>query len=406
MVGLLACAHLVTHSAKAADTLPPDTTVKMHAFALATNNMAANPSGTNKMILLIISDTNSCTACRSLEFGILPTKAVSDFLAESFVYWACSPEVQCNQYTDYTGNGAVALPTTFIINPFSAPKTAVYSSTGADAANTYFQWLSSSLLKATAPRVTELNFTASNTVVVSGRSISTNVALRTIRYKLNNGAWTTHTVPAGTFGSAFQLPPLTLSGAQNKLYVYGLDSSGTYKSRTNIVDLVPGTQVPAGVVAVSLSSALAPQGGSVQFTSSLTNISSPQSFQWKKDGANVAGATSGVLSLNGLSSENAGSYQLAVTAGGSTYTSSPVNLWVSEAPQISSMNGQVSISVALHGPATTNAYLEATSELNSLAWQKVTGSSLTPAAGTLGILQATEPSNGQSRFYRPVVKSN
>lgn len=406
VVGLLAGACLTTHPSAAAEILPPDTTMKLQAFALATNNMPANPSGTNKMILLIISDTNSCTACRSLEFGILPTKAVSDFLAESFVYWACGPEVNCKEYTDYTGNSAVALPTTFIINPYSAPRMAVYSSTGADAANTYYQWLSSSLLKATAPRVTGMNFTTSNTVVVSGQSISTNVALRTIRYKVNNGSWASLSVPAGTFGSAFQLPPLTLTGAQNKLYVYGLDSSGSYKTRTNIVDLVPGTQAPAGAVAVSLSSTLAPQGGSVQFTHTLTNISAPQSFQWKKDGANVAGAMSGALSLTNVSTENAGAYQLAVTVAGSTYTGSPVNLWVSGTPQISKASGQVSISVALHGPATTNAYLEATSDLSSPSWQRVNGSSLTPAAGSLGILEATEPSTGQSRFYRPVVKSN
>lgn len=272
---LAASACILASSAQAADILHPDTTSKLQAFALATNNMAANPSGTNKMILLIISDTNSCTACRSLEFGILPSKAVSDFIAESFVYWACSPEVSCNQYTDYTGNGSVALPTCFIINPFSPPRTSLYSSTGADQANTYYQWLSTSLLKATAPRITSVDFPTPTTAVVSGRSFSTNVPIRSIRYRLNDGAWTSQQVPAGTFGSAFTLPALTVpQGAQNKLYVYGLDSSGTYKTKTNIVNLVPtATKVTPTVVLAANAGSTTIYGQQVQFTATVTGAS-------------------------------------------------------------------------------------------------------------------------------------
>lgn len=302
---LAAGASLLAASARAADTLPPDTTSKLQAFALATNNMAANPSGTNKMILLIISDTNSCTACRSLEFGILPSKAVSDFIAESFVYWACSPEVNCNQYTDYTGNGAVALPTCFMINPFSKPKISLYSSTGADQANTYFQWLSSSLLKATAPLITGMNFNGPNTVVVSGRSFSTNVSLKTIRYKLNDGAWSSVSIPAGTFGSAFQLPQLTtVPNGQNKLYVYGMDSSGTYKSRTNIVDLVPSApKVTPNVAVTANPGSTTTYGQPVQFTAAVTG---------------GAGQSSGTVQFM-VNNVNSGS-PVALNGGSATFT--------------------------------------------------------------------------------------
>lgn len=229
---------LLSQGARAA-FLPPDTTSKLEAYRLATNNMPANTSGTNKMILLIVSDTNTCTACRSLEFGILPTQQISNFLAESFVYWACGPEQACTEYKEYSGTGSLAIPMSYVINPFSGPGVYQFSSSGADSSGTYFEWLSKSLMRSTAPRVTAITYTSPTTVVVSGQSISTNVTLRSVRYRVNNGAWTNQTIPSGTWASAFQLPPLTVTEySTNKLYVYGLDSSGTYKTKTNTVNLV------------------------------------------------------------------------------------------------------------------------------------------------------------------------
>ena len=43
----------------------------------------------NKMILLIMSDTNDCSGCRTLEFSSLPSRTIplSNFLRESFIYY-------------------------------------------------------------------------------------------------------------------------------------------------------------------------------------------------------------------------------------------------------------------------------------------------------------------------------
>ena len=67
----------------------------------------------NKLILLIVSDTNNCTACISLEFGTLPSTnnpPMRQFIEESFVYWACGPEQQCTEFRTYTGEGTIPLP--------------------------------------------------------------------------------------------------------------------------------------------------------------------------------------------------------------------------------------------------------------------------------------------------------
>jgi hypothetical protein len=284
------CIGLLVQTASAA-FLPPDTTVKLEAYQLATNNMVANPSGTNKMILMIVSDTNSCTACRSLEFGILPSQQMMDFLAESFVYWACGPEVNCSSYTEYAGSGSLALPMSYVINPFSGKGVYAFSASGADSAGTYFEWLSKSLLRSTSPRITGITFTSPTTVVVSGQSISTNVALRTVKYKVNDGAWTSQTIPAGTWASAFQLPALTVpQGTTSKLYIYGMDSSATYKTKTNIVSLIQTVQPVDPTVTVTASpGATTTYGQAVTFTATCSgaNGTPTGTVQFQVNGVNL-----------------------------------------------------------------------------------------------------------------------
>jgi len=291
-VGL--CVGLLAHGALAAYR-PPDTTSKLTAYQLATNNMAANPSGTNKMILMIVSDTNSCTACRSLEFGILPSQQMMDFLDESFVYWACGPEVNCSSYTEYAGSGALAIPASYVINPFSGKGVYQFAASGADSPGTYFEWLSKSLLRSTAPRITGITFTSPTTVVVSGQSISTNVALRTVKYKVNDGGtWASLTIPSGTWASAFQLPALTVAqGSVSKLYIYGQDSSGTYKTKTNIVNLIEAVQKVDPTVAMSVSpGSTTAYGQAVTFTATFSGTKGTPTgtAQFKVNGVNSGAA--------------------------------------------------------------------------------------------------------------------
>lgn len=288
-VGL--CIGLLAHAALAAYR-PPDTTSKLEAYQLATNNMAANSTGTNKMILMIVSDTNSCTACRSLEFGILPSQQMMDFLAESFVYWGCGPEVNCSSYTEYAGSGSLAIPASYVINPFSGKGVYQFAASGADSPGTYFEWLSKSLLRSTAPRITGITFTSPTTVVVSGQSFSTNVALRTVRYKVNeSGAWTSQTIPAGTWASAFQLPALTVpQGSVSKLYIYGQDSSGTYKTKTNIVNLIQTVQQVDPTVTVTASpGSTTAYGQAVTFTATCSgaNGTPTGTVQFQVNGVNL-----------------------------------------------------------------------------------------------------------------------
>lgn len=405
-LGICAGFFLLARSSVAADILEPNTTSKLEAVQMATNNMWANDCGTNKMILLIVSDTNQCTACISLEFGILPSSKVRNFIAESFVYWACGPEQQCREYSEYTGTGTLPIPLTFVINPYSPKGVYQYMSSGADAASTYFEWLSKALLKATAPRVTSVSYPASGTVVVKGASISTNVPLRTVKYRLNSGAWTSASIPSGTFASAFELPALALTpGITNTLYLYALDSSGAYRTRTNVLSLPYSAPAPSAVVTVSPGRISVPLDATVQFSHTATNVGPQASYQWKKGGVNLPGATRPSLIIENVGASSGGLYQLEVQADGKTLVSSPAQLWVIGKPQIARKGpSTLELAAPLFGPATTEAYFETSPEAGPNAnWQKAGSSTLTQEGAGL-VIRAQEAIAGSTRYFRAVVK--
>jgi hypothetical protein len=102
----------------------PDALTRAEAVEKATSQA--------KMILLIVSDTNNCTGCITLEFGTLPSTnnpPMRQFLGESFIYWACGPEQNCTEFRTYTGPGTVPLPTFYIIDPRN-PQTYAYHGSG------------------------------------------------------------------------------------------------------------------------------------------------------------------------------------------------------------------------------------------------------------------------------------
>ena len=210
----------------------------------------------NKMILLIISDTNNCTGCISLEFGTLPSTnkpTMKQFLGESFVYWACGPEQNCTEYRTYTGTGTLPLPTFFIIDPHNPQTYTTFGSGDADA-QVFYSWLRTGLLKSTKPLVTTPQpnqvFPDKN-ILVQGRSISTNVTIRGIYHRLNSGPWKFSLVP-DSMNWEVALDPTQVADA-NVFEIYAIDS-GLNKSQTNSVAFAYGKgKTPATVTLANLS---------------------------------------------------------------------------------------------------------------------------------------------------------
>ncbi|MCX7750745.1 MAG: immunoglobulin domain-containing protein [Candidatus Bipolaricaulota bacterium] len=74
-------------------------------------------------------------------------------------------------------------------------------------------------------------------------------------------------------------------------------------------------------------------GGSVTFTVKATG-SSPLSYQWKKDGADISGATGASYTIPAATAAHAGSYTVVVSNKAGKATSAPATLTVNAPPQI------------------------------------------------------------------------
>jgi hypothetical protein len=93
---------------------------------------------------------------------------------------------------------------------------------------------------------------------------------------------------------------------------------------------------PGGAQPVAPSISAQPQnqtsvvGGAVTFSVSASGTPTP-TFQWRKDGANIAGATGNSLALTNVQATDAGIYTVVITNSAGTVTSSPVTLTVNTA---------------------------------------------------------------------------
>lgn len=115
---------------------------------------------------------------------------------------------------------------------------------------------------------------------------------------------------------------------------YGVVSNSAGSTSSGKVTLIslslitvpgPGTSAPA-FTTQPVSQAVAP-GGSVVFTSTANGSPAP-SYQWRKDGANIGGATGSSYSLTGISSANAGRYTVVATNSAGSATSNAATLTI------------------------------------------------------------------------------
>ena len=115
-------------------------------------------------------------------------------------------------------------------------------------------------------------------------------------------------------------------------YVYVSNTGGGVNSAKAAVTVNPAP--PAGPTITSQPvSATAALGGSATFSVSASGPG-PFTYQWRKDGAAIAGATSATLALNGLVAGQAGNYSVVVTNAGGSVTSDAAVLTVG-APSVS-----------------------------------------------------------------------
>ena len=109
---------------------------------------------------------------------------------------------------------------------------------------------------------------------------------------------------------------LTLTNLQsNQAGAYTVTVSNAAGSVTsNPATLTVGSATVAPVIVQSPASATAVAGSDVSFTVAATGTA-PLIYQWRKDGANLSGATAATLALAAVQSAQSGSYSVVVTNG-------------------------------------------------------------------------------------------
>ncbi|GAB5562729.1 MAG: hypothetical protein SynsKO_43760 [Synoicihabitans sp.] len=185
-----------------------------------------------------------------------------------------------------------------------------------------------------------------------------------------------------------------------------LDDAGNYTVvATNVVDAVTSA---IATVAVQVAPEITTQpesqtvqaGTSVAFTVEATGTPSP-SFQWRKDGVNIAGETSSSLGLSGVGVADAGSYTVAVFNDVETVVSETATLTV-----VSITGTHVTNGYRLGDGVTVSNTVTYTGTLTQLIWSVVppaeiggqkwslsassgTAADVTPNAGTTDLLEWT-----------------
>ena len=184
--------------------------------------------------------------------------------------------------------------------------------------------------------------------------------------------WSRNGVPIdGANSAVLRLPDVTVPKA-GRYTVTVSNGAGDADSDAAVLTVVAG--IPA-IVAPSIvtqpASITANAGGTATFAVGV-NGTGPLAFQWRRDGVNIGGATSAVLTLNSVALPNAGSYSVLISNSAGSIASSAAVLDVTAvsaatAPSITSQpatiiiasggSGTIAVGATGSGPLSYQWYL-------------------------------------------------
>ena len=207
--------------------------------------------------------------------------------------------------------------------------------------------------------------------------------------------WTKDGAPiAGATSTTLTLNAVTLTSA-GSYRLSATNAAGTAQSNLASLTVTEATVAPS--FTTQPTNATATVGGSVTF-SAAANGTAPITYQWTKDGAPIAGATSTTLTLNAVTLASAGSYRLSATNAAGTAQSNPAVLSVNEAVVVPQFTVQpASIAAMVGGTVSFSAMVSGSGPL-TYQWLK-DGAPLTGATSpTLTLPIVTEASVGSYRL--------
>jgi hypothetical protein len=152
-----------------------------------------------------------------------------------------------------------------------------------------------------------------------------------------------------------------------------------------ILPLPPGT---APVILIPPQNTLANFGGSASF-SAVVSGSSPRSFQWRKDGADISGATSAVLTLNNLSLADDANYSLIVSNSAGSATSVVAHLTVNLLPVAGTNTAATLVNTPLTIAHAKLLYNDSDPDNDPLTVTAVSATSVNGGSVVLGVSNVT-----------------
>jgi len=257
--------------------------------------------------------------------------------------------------------------------------------------------------------------TASGISVASGSSVS-------VFYTVNGTqtppmSWKiTGTVPGGlnfsglTAAGSVDVGSLHLSGTPTTAGTYNLtlqtfeftNNGGSASPIYNYTITVTGSSNTAPAFTTQPASQSVTVGAAVTFTAAATGSPAP-TFQWQKDGTNIAGATSTSYSIASASAGDAGSYTIIASNSAGSVTSNAASLTVSVAASAPAFTTQPASQSVASGGAVTFTAAATGSPTPTFQWKK-DGANIAGATSTSYSIASV--TNGDSGSYTVVANNS
>ena len=154
------------------------------------------------------------------------------------------------------------------------------------------------------------------------------------------------------------------------------------------IELWGGSTGTAPAITTQPSSQTVAPGANVTFSVVATGSPTP-TYQWKKGGTDIAGATLPTLPLPNVQAGDAGSYTVVVTNSAGSVTSSTATLTVGVAPTITT---QPSSQTVLSGTTATFTVAATGTPSPTYQWQK-NGANISGATSTSYVISGAQPSD-------------
>lgn len=195
----------------------------------------------------------------------------------------------------------------------------------------------------------------------------------------------------GATSSSFSIANVA-AGDAGDYTVVATNSAGSATS--NVATLTVGTAATAPAFTTQPVNQTATVGGAVTFTSVATGSPAP-TYQWKKGGANINGATASDFTIANVASADAGNYTVTATNSAGSVTSNSASLTVSTAPAAPTFTTQPASQVANAGGSATFTAVATGTPTPTYQWQKdgVNLAGATSASLTIASLIPTDAGN-------------